>query len=231
MFFSNRIKNIRARDKVLEIGPGSTPYSRSNEFLEYDFSPDDLVRQRGGGGKGPNLAGRRLTRYTGTRMPYGDGEFDYVIASHVIEHVDDPIGFVSEICRIGGGRGYLEFPLPTYEYLYDFDVHRHYVWFDHTLGVIKYLPKNETGHQKFACITDGLRQSLAAGWDDLIASNPENFFYGLEFSQGVQVVRAQSLDECRVMSFPVKRHGRWRRRIAGSVAKGLSIFTGAKRAK
>lgn len=231
MFFPNRIQNIRARDKVLEVGPGSTPHSRSNEFLEYDFNHDDLVRQRGGGSDALNLAGRKLTCYSGARMPYGDGVFDYVIASHVIEHVEDPIEFVRELCRIGGGRGYIEFPLPIYEYLYDFDVHRHYVWFDHALGAVKYFPKDATNHQMFAGMTDGLRQSLAAGWDDLIASNPEIFFYGFEFSQEIKILRAQCLSEYRAPEFPIKKQSPWRRLILNSVSKGLNFLIKAKRAK
>jgi hypothetical protein len=38
MFFKSRIKNIHKNDKVLEIGPGNSPYSRANVFLELKYA-------------------------------------------------------------------------------------------------------------------------------------------------------------------------------------------------
>lgn len=34
-------------------------------------------------------------------LPFGDGEFDSVLCSHTIEHVDDPVRFHSELKRVG----------------------------------------------------------------------------------------------------------------------------------
>ncbi|KAA0891237.1 class I SAM-dependent methyltransferase [Oryzomonas rubra] len=200
MFFPKRIKKIRPRDRVLEIGPGSMPFPRANEFLEYDFHAGDIIRQRGDVHEEPDYGGRKVTRYKGNRLPFRDGEFDYVIASHVIEHVEDPARFLDEICRVGGG-GYLEFPLPTYEYLYDFDVHKHFIWFDSDADTIKFLPKSETGLDSFSVVTDSLKQGLTAGWDDLVASNLDNFFAGIEFSEGLKAVKAQGLDEFDPLAF------------------------------
>ncbi len=33
-------------------------------------------------------------------LPYGDGQFDYVISSHTLEHVDKPDKFYSELKRV-----------------------------------------------------------------------------------------------------------------------------------
>ena len=42
-------------------------------------------------------------------MPFKDKEFDFVIASHVLEHVEDVNFFINELQRISS-RGYIELP-------------------------------------------------------------------------------------------------------------------------
>ena len=42
-------------------------------------------------------------------MPFKDKEFDYIIASHVVEHVEDISYFLNELSRVGK-RGYIEVP-------------------------------------------------------------------------------------------------------------------------
>lgn len=46
------------------------------------------------------------------QIPFDDDKFDLVVASHVIEHVDDPIKLFSELIRVcrPGGMIYLEAP-------------------------------------------------------------------------------------------------------------------------
>ena len=44
------------------------------------------------------------------KLPFKDKEFDFVIASHVLEHVTDPIFFLSEIQRVSSHGGYIEVP-------------------------------------------------------------------------------------------------------------------------
>ncbi|MDA9599670.1 class I SAM-dependent methyltransferase [Candidatus Pelagibacter sp.] len=43
------------------------------------------------------------------RLPFKDKEFDFVYASHVIEHVEDVSTFISELQRISN-QGYIELP-------------------------------------------------------------------------------------------------------------------------
>lgn len=182
MFFPDRIRSIRTGDRVLEIGPGATPFARANEFLEYDFGgEDEAVRQRGDIRDVPEFGGRKVSRYKGARFPFRDGEFDYVIASHVIEHVEDPCEFMAEVFRVGRGRGYIEFPLPPYEYLYDFDVHRHFVWWDSEYGEVRFVSKACLDIGCYRPITSQLAKSLELGWDDVVAANLDYFFFGFEF--------------------------------------------------
>lgn len=188
MFFSNKIRSIRPEDKVLEIGPGGTPHPRSNVFLELKFHSDqEKLSQRGNMVKEPRFGDRPCYYYDGDRFPFDDGSFDYVICSHVVEHVIDPISFLGEIFRVGGGRGYIEYPLITYEYLYNFSVHLHFVKFDAEGRVLRYMPKSNTTISEFHAIHSLYRTTLEHGWNDLCASNPEWFFEGFEFNDSFVV--------------------------------------------
>ena len=42
-------------------------------------------------------------------MPFKDNEFDFIIASHVAEHVEDISFFFNELARVGK-KGYIEVP-------------------------------------------------------------------------------------------------------------------------
>lgn len=221
MFFPEKIKSIRLADKVLEIGPGSTPFRRANEFLEYKFESElDTIQQRGGISSPPLFGDRKVSYYTGEAMPFRTNEFDYVIASHVIEHVENPAVFMSEIYRIGGGRGYIEFPMPPYDFLFDFDVHRHFVWFDEEKNQLSYLPKIQSSIAEFAAITRQLQNSLELGWDDFIAQNQSFFFFGIEFDSPFSVVKSESLTK---LNHQFTANGRTlKRRLARGLIKCLT---------
>lgn len=194
MFYPERIVSIQPGDKVLEIGPGSSPSSRANEFLEYKFNdPQVALAQRGNVLTNPDFGGRKVNYYDGRRFPFQDNEFDYVIVSHVVEHTPDPQGFMGEVFRVGGGRGYIEFPLPPYEYLFDFDVHLNYVWFDVRCQKLNYVKKDRNSLDEFSTITGGLRRGLELGWDDLVRNNLPYFIQGFEFSKAFEVFEATSL--------------------------------------
>jgi len=194
MFFSDRIVSIGKGDRVLEIGPGSTPHPLATEFLEYRFEDDQIaLMQRGNVHSVPNFGDRRVSYYQGDRFPFKDNEFKYVILSHVIEHTVDPIGFMREVFRVGGGRGYIEFPLPPYEYLFDFDVHLLYVWFDEGSNSLFYSRKSRALLDPFSSITREIRRGFELGWDDVVRNNLDFFIQGFEFSSPFSVREAASL--------------------------------------
>lgn len=195
MFFPEKITLIRPQDKVLEIGPGSSPHPRSDAFLELDFGTrQDKILQRGGVPKEANFGNRPVHYYDGGEFPFGVNQFDYVICSHVIEHVAEPMSFLNEVFRVGAGRGYLEYPLITYEYLYDFDVHFHFVKFDFGQRVLRYLPKRETAFSEFAVVSSLFQKTLECGWDDLCAANKKLFFEGVEFERPFTVEKTSELE-------------------------------------
>lgn len=60
---------------------------------------------------------------SGETLPFKDKEFDYVICNQVLEHVDDPVAFVSELSRVAK-RGYIETPSLLGEFLFPKQSHK-----------------------------------------------------------------------------------------------------------
>ncbi len=52
---------------------------------------------------------KSFIKITKKRLPFKDKEFDFVIASHVAEHVEDISYFLNELSRVGK-KGYIEVP-------------------------------------------------------------------------------------------------------------------------
>jgi len=108
MYHSHFIQSIESADKVLEIGPGGNTYYRSDVFLELEYaSEEEKIAQRAFQDKLETK--KKVVYYKGDTFPFADKEFDYVICSHVLEHVTDVEMFVSEVFRVAK-KGYFEFP-------------------------------------------------------------------------------------------------------------------------
>ena len=58
----------------------------------------------------PDVHQLTLIQYDGKQLPFNDACFDLVFASHVVEHVPDPRGFISEISRVAKKVIYIEVP-------------------------------------------------------------------------------------------------------------------------
>jgi SAM-dependent methyltransferase len=56
------------------------------------------------------------------RLPFADCFFDYVICSHVLEHVPDPAAVIGELTRVARA-GYIEVPRAAPAQLQDFPTH------------------------------------------------------------------------------------------------------------
>ena len=52
---------------------------------------------------------KKFIRLTEKKLPFKDKEFDFVVASHVIEHVEDIDFFIKELERVSR-KGYIELP-------------------------------------------------------------------------------------------------------------------------
>ncbi|MCZ6676990.1 MAG: methyltransferase domain-containing protein, partial [Candidatus Poribacteria bacterium] len=107
--------NIRSDDFVLEIGSGHNPKIRSDVLCD-KFIDDDT--QRGGN----IVTDRPILEADGEYLPFADGSFDYVICSHVLEHVEEPDRLIAELMRVAS-RGYIETPSEIAERLYGWPYH------------------------------------------------------------------------------------------------------------
>jgi uncharacterized protein YbaR (Trm112 family) len=100
---------------VLEVGSGNNPYPRSNVLV--DFSLDDYERS------GPLHVDRPLVLALGEHLSFRDKVFEYVIASHVLEHTTQPRLLLNELQRVGRA-GYIETPEALLERLNPWSFHR-----------------------------------------------------------------------------------------------------------
>lgn len=119
MFFQPEISSKHQR--ILEIGPGGLPHRASSVWLDYDFDEAERERQAGGAAA---ASGKPCVYYHGQRFPFRDQAFDYIIASHVIEHVPwaELPAFIAEMQRVAPA-GYIELPRWPYECMFDFAPH------------------------------------------------------------------------------------------------------------
>ena len=122
---------------------------------------------------------KNFIKLDGNVLPFKDNEFDFVIASHVIEHVKDVKTFINELSRISC-KGYIELPTILEDNLV-FENKKDHIWHmefddvDNKLNIsekIQYLEPMITvsTSKKFSKI---FRQSLVLElyWEDNIEFN------------------------------------------------------------
>jgi SAM-dependent methyltransferase len=190
MFFPDKIKSIRPTDKVLEVGPGAMPYHRSDVLLEKKFEETEWFSQSGN--QKPEFAGKPVVFYDGGRFPFKDNEFDYVICSHVLEHVPNVEEFTSELKRIAKS-GYIEFPTIYYDYIYNYDVHITLLL--EKEGKILWIPKSETDINSFKKIQDFFKLILEIGnYDSTVHDLKHYFFQGFEWKEEFKTERVSDFN-------------------------------------
>ena len=94
-FIDNLLKN-NTTWKILDIGCGYTAHSNASTICDVQ----DLSNF---------YKDRKFVRLKEKTLPFKNKEFDFVIASHVIEHVTDVDYFIKELERVST-NGYIELP-------------------------------------------------------------------------------------------------------------------------
>ena len=82
--------------KVLDIGCGYTAHQNATVICDVQ----DLSQY---------YKDKKFIKLNDGKLPFKDKEFDFVIASHVIEHVEDVDLFINELERVAS-KGYIELP-------------------------------------------------------------------------------------------------------------------------
>ena len=101
--------------KILDIGCGYSAHNNASVIADIqDFS--DFYKEK------------KFIQIKGKNLPFKDKEFDFVIASHVIEHVEDFEFFIKELERISS-KGYIELPSRLGDNLVFENKNDHVWWF------------------------------------------------------------------------------------------------------
>jgi Methyltransferase domain len=122
--------------RVLEIGPGSHPFARADQFVDWQDA-------------GCVPAGKLvLCDLLRAPLPFDDKAFDFVYCRHVLEDIVDPFALCDEMSRVAKA-GYIETPSPLAEMCRGVDGgsppwrgyhhHRYFVW--ENGGALRFLSK------------------------------------------------------------------------------------------
>ena len=127
----NHILEKNLNWKILDIGCGYRANKNASIIADIqDFS--DFYKEK------------KFVKIEGKNLPFEDKEFDFVIASHVIEHIDNFEFFIKELERISS-KGYIELPSRLGDNLVFENKNDHIWWFcfDDTTNKLIVSKKNQ----------------------------------------------------------------------------------------
>ena len=116
---TQKVLKINPDWKVLDVGSGHQPNRRANLILD-KYAGDTIHRTTA---KLEIPTDKLFIMGDALSTPFKDKKFDVVVASHIAEHIDDPIMFCNELQRISKS-GYIETPGPITEILLPANSHK-----------------------------------------------------------------------------------------------------------
>ena len=171
---------------VLDVGSGDKPHWRADVLLDH-YVGDEYGGQRSGAAAA--RVDRPLFDADASDMPFADKVFDYVICSHVLEHVERPDLVIAELARVAKA-GYIEVPEAASAKIVDFPSHLWWVTVDEGVLVFtaKTAPYFDADIDRYLDAS-GMRQPLA----DLLDKHLDHRVIELHWTGAVT---------CRVMGAP-----------------------------
>jgi hypothetical protein len=156
------IARLTPTDLVLDVGGWACPFNRAQWVL--DAEPYDTRGYYRTFGGPPSQGGDQEWFSAATWVqrdicgrepwPFADRQFDFVICSHTLEDIRDPLWVCSELMRVGKS-GYIEVPSREWETCRGIEHPRlaglsHHRWLiDMTDAKIRFLPKYHLIHSDF----------------------------------------------------------------------------------
>ena len=106
-----RAGSLRILDYGCGTGGNTSAYASLGKVvgIEPEAAAVRLARERGGA---------QYCRTNGTQLPFRRGAFDAVVASDVLEHIEDDLAAVSEIARVLGPGGGAIISVPAHPWLF-----------------------------------------------------------------------------------------------------------------
>ena len=119
---------------VADVGSGHAAHPRADVVVD-KYVTDDFEREFTLDFSKP------LVVADGHALPFDDGAFAYVIASHVLEHATDPILFAAELSRIADA-GFVQVPTRQAELTFGWPFHPWLI--DRDAGTLVFHPRHES---------------------------------------------------------------------------------------
>jgi len=183
VFFPDLAMGLHDARSILEIGPSIAPHPCATAWLDRRFASDVEQKEQRCSPESRSLDfEKKITYYDGGVFPFSDAQFDYILCSHVLEHIskDELPQFVSEMFRVGKS-GYVEIPHIGYEITCNVEPHLWFISFNED-GLLFYYKQDfaPTDNEK-------LLLALLGNWTRFIhfgapEKNPM-FFYGFEWEK------------------------------------------------
>jgi SAM-dependent methyltransferase len=173
--------DIRDDELVLDVGSGGWPFRRANHLA--DKYPDATTHRT----EAMTRDERPFHHVDLQAMPFGDGSYDFVFCSHVLEHLDEPGRAIRELSRVGR-RGYIEVPTRISDVMFNFTrLPEHHRWHGLVLGRTLVLTewcdweRRELGNEFF----DALQSDHANAFQHFFERNRDLFFASLHWQDDI----------------------------------------------
>jgi len=214
---------VRGNDLVLDVGSGDNPHVRADVLCDLHLLGSgersgkfDLV-----------IDGRPFVFAHACRLPFKDKAFDFIICSHLLEHVSNPAILLEELMRVGKAGG-IESPSSLMEKLYGWSFHRLLINHDWDCLIIRPKPKDE----KFRIIPEEVKSSPY--WRKLVEKNRKYFLVSYFWKDKIRYRVEGSLpeeEEEKPDEFSTIPRPSIRRRLRWWVTKFVRFFIARRRFK